>query len=235
MSFDVYVGSFTRYITGDWDNQGQQLARETGVPYQLIRADETEEAPPPAGEVRQAVVNWRAAINGGLGEHLPDPLNWDEGDETPYFTERPGWPGYASLLLTAAYDDHPDLKRPETLPEEWGDDPAYKASSEKNAETRYPALIAANLWLPGEFDFMFGVEDLGGNERSIASCEALLEELRELNERTFKGNAEDLASWRAKTLDDDAPVDAHARTALALLMALAESAVANKLPMMLDY
>jgi hypothetical protein len=235
MSFDVYVGSFTRYITGDWENQGQQMARETGVPYQLIRADETEEAPPPSSEVRQAVENWRAAINGGLGEHLEEPLSWDESDETPYFTERPGWPGYASLLLHAAYDDHSDLKKPERLPEEWGDDPAYKAASEKNADTSYPALLAANLWLPGEFDFMFGVEDLGGNERSIASCGALLEELRELNERTFKGQDAELAAWRAQTVEEKSPLDAHAKNALALLIALAESAVENKLPMMLDY
>ncbi len=235
MSFDVYVGSFTRYISGGWENVGQQLARETGVPYQLIRADETEEAPPPTEDVRGQVESWRDAINQGLSRHLKRALAWDESDETPYFTDRPGWSAYASLLLHAAYDDHPDMKKPASLPEEWGDDEAYKLSSGEDTTTRYPALLVADLWLPGEFDFMFGVQDLGENPRKIASCAALLEELRELNQRTFKATPEQLDVWREALPAESAPLNDQARVGLAILLNLAEKAVQHQLPMMLDY
>jgi hypothetical protein len=235
MSFDVYVGTFTRYITGDWENAGQQDAREQGIPYQLIRADETEEAPPPTEDVRAAVESWLDGINQGLKNHLPSPLDWDESERSPYFTERPGWAAYAALLLHAAYTDHPEMARPEKLPEEWGEDAAYKASTADESDTQYPALLAANLWLPGEFEFMFGVEDLGGNERAIASCAALLSELRELNARTFALTDEALRSIRTEPIPRDAGLDDLAKAGLAHFIGLAGDAVNHQLPMMLDY
>lgn len=235
MAFDIYVGSFTRYITGDWENAGQRAAREQGIEYQIVRDNMTEEAPPPPDEVRAAVADWLLQINEGLGEHLGERLAWDESDAAPYFTERPDWNGYAAVLLLAAYDDHPELDQPELLPEEWGEDPAYLASTGDEAESHYPTLLHADLWLPGEFEFMFGVEDLGDNPRGVASTRALLEELRELNEATFQGSQADLDRWRAAPPPDGAPLVAHARFGLAVLMAMAEEAVRTGLPLMPDY
>ena len=235
MAFDVYVGPFTRYITGDWENAGQQAAREQGVPYQLIRADETEEAPPPTEDVRQAVESWLDAINQGLKAHVPHKLAWDESEQAPYFTERPGWPAYAALLLHAAYDDHPEMARPAELPEEWGEDSAYKASTAEDSDTRYPAILAANLWLPGEFEFMFGVEDLGGNERAVASCKALVDELKDLNQRTFALSEAQLAELRSQPAPETAAFENLARSGLACFLGLAETSANRHLPMMLDY
>lgn len=235
MSFDLYVGNFTRYITGEWENMGQRAAREQGIAYKLIRDNETEEAPPPPEEVRQAVAEWLAHLNEGLAGHLDTALAWDESDDAPYFTDRPGWAGYAALLLHAAYDDHPDLPRPAGLPEEWGDDPAYVKATDEEGETRYPALLLADLWLPGEFEFMFGVEDLGGNPRAVASLAALREELAELNARTFNGTPAELAEWRRLPGAEDAPLDQLAKMGLAMMIAMADEAAKHGLPLMPDY
>ncbi len=242
MAFDLYVGTFTRFITGDWENVGQRAAREIGVDYEIIRDNMTEELPPPPDEVLEAVLEWRAHLNEGLAKHLPAPLDWEESEpdalgegELPYLTDRPGWHGYAALLLTAAHDDHPEVGKPATVPEEWGEDAAYKRSSGEEADTRYPTLLLADLWLPGEFEFLFGAKDLGENSRSVASTKALLDELRELNQRTFRGTAEDLAAWRQDLPDEDAPIDELAKATLAMMMLLAEEAVKRRLPMMPDY
>jgi hypothetical protein len=235
MSFDVYVGSFTRYIGGDWENMGQRQARELGVEYKLIRDNQTEEAPPPPDEVREAVSEWLAAINEALGEHIGAPLAWSESDETPYFTARPGWEGYSALLLHAAHDDHPSLARPTRVPDEWGEDPAYLASTGDDGETRYPAILLADLWLPGAFDFLFRVEDLGGNDRAVASTVRLLEELKDLDSRTFQSTPAQLAAWRARGSGPEASFDDNARAGLAVLIALADEAVQRGLPLMPDY
>ena len=115
MAFDIFVGSFTRYIGGDWENLGQRAAREQGIPYKIIRDSETEEAPPPTEEIAATVAEWREALNQGLKDQLKTPLTWEESMGTAYVTDRPDWAGYASLLLWAAYEDAPKLKKPKTL------------------------------------------------------------------------------------------------------------------------
>jgi hypothetical protein len=235
MAFDLYVGSFTRYILGAWENVGQRTAREHGVEYKLIRDNETEEAPGTPTEILEQVVDWRRRLNAGLEAHLPAPLDWEESEDTPYVTDRPEWHGWAALLLLAAHDDNPKLALPLTVPEEWGDDPAYKASTEDDSETRYPTLLMADLWLPGDFDFMFGVEDLGGNPRAVASTRALRDELRDLNGRTFQATDAQLAAWAKRLPAEDAPLQELARSTLGMALGLAEEALKLNLPMMPDY
>ena len=235
MAFDIFVGSFTRYIGGDWENLGQRAAREQGIPYKIIRDNETEEAPPPTEEISATVAEWREALNQGLKDQLKTPLTWDESMETAYVTDRPDWAGYASLLLWAAYEDAPKLKKPETLPEEWGEDPAYKLATGEESETKYPAVLMANLWLPGDFDFMFGIEDLGGNPRAVASTAALLEELTTLNERTWKASKRDLAAWKKQQPPEDASFEDNAKFGLAVMLAMVEEARKLNVPMMPDY
>lgn len=235
MSFDLYVGSFTRYISGDWENAGQREAREKGHDYKLIRDNETEEAPPPTEEILATVEEWRDAINAGLQEQLKITLAWDESKEAPYATARPYWHGYAAMLLLAAHDDNPDDPRPEKLPEEWGEDPAYKKSTDDDGETRYPTILLADLWLPGDFDFMFGLEDLGGNPRAVASLAALREELAELNRRTINATPEQLAEWAKKNVGEDASFIDQASFGLALMTAMSDEAQRLQLPLMPDY
>lgn len=235
MAFDLYVGSFTRYISGDWENLGQRAAREQGIPYKIIRDNETEEAPPPTEEIQATVEEWREALNEGLKEHIETTLAWDESKEAPYLTDRPGWHGYAALLLLASYADAPDLPRPKAMPEEWGEDVAYQRATAEGSETRFPAIVLANLWLPGGFDFMFGIEDLGGNPRAVASTAALIEELVQLNEATVKGTPKDFDAWRLHEPAEDAPLEAHAKFGLAVLTRMCNEAIRMNAPLMPDY
>lgn len=235
MAFDLFVGSFTRYISGDWENLGQRAAREQGIAYKIIRDNETEEAPPPTDEIQATVAEWRDALNQGLRDQLTAPLDWSEEKSAPYVTDRPGWEGYAAVLLLAAYDDAPDLKRPKFLPAEWGEDPAYQKAISDDSDTSYPAILMANLWLPGEFDFMFGVEDLGGNARAVASTAALAEELQALNESTFKATKKQMDEWRKVAPAEGSTLEDYAKFGLAVMSAMVAESVKLNAPLMPDY
>ena len=75
----------------------------------------------------------------------------------------PGWDGFGSLVLWAAYAEHPALRRPASLPEEWDNDPALMRSNAAGFRSRYSHLVRnVELWLPSPFEFTFEGEDIDG-------------------------------------------------------------------------
>ena len=105
---------------------------------------------------------WRSTLSESLGSKITRPLDWDENLDAPYFTGRPGWDGFGSLVLWAAYAEHPALRQPATLPEEWDNYPALMRSNVAGFRSRYSHLVRnVELWLPSPFEFTFeGVRHL---------------------------------------------------------------------------
>jgi len=237
VAFDIYVGPLTRYYTGDWENRGQQAARENGLAYQVVRPGDSEEAISDPERIRTAVCDWREALTEALGDHLEGPLEWPESSVLPYFTDRPSWTGYGALLLLAAYEEHPELDPPSVFPENWREDRALAMSREDDlANSDYPALLVPELWLPCPFNFMFKFLDPAGNDLYIASLFTLRDQLELLNERTFRFGPDDLMEWRqGPPAPEGAPFNEAARFGLGVFLHLAAEAVANRMPMKLDY
>jgi len=227
MALDVYVGSLTRYYTGDWENVAERSARARGAPPQAARQRD-------AASVRPAVLAWRDALATSLGATVALGLDWDESTEAPHFTGRPGWDGFGSLVLWAAYAEHPALRRPDSLPEEWDDDPALLRS---NAEgSRYSHLVRnVELWLPSAFDFTFEGQDVDGRRIVVGSAPTLARQLAELNGATWKAGESEVARWAQAATPDDARLELKARYAFAILLDLARQAVGHRLPIKLDY
>ncbi len=161
-------------------------------------------------------------------------LDWDESPEAPYFTGRPGWDCFGSLVLWAAYAEYPALPRPASLPEEWDDDPALLRS---NADgSRYSHLVRnVELWLPSPFEFTFEGEDVDGRRIVVGSVMTLARQLAELNGATWKAGNGEVAAWGQSAPADDAMLEFKARHAFAILTDLAQQAVDHRLPMKLDY
>lgn len=207
----------------------------------------------------EAVSAWRDALNQQLEHQLAVPLDWDESEAAPYFTDKPGWDGYACLLLLAAHDEYPELPRPTTATNDWADDPAWERASRQDfAHTRYASILTPSLWLPCEVEFRVPTQDLAGEDIEVGSSVALLAQLRALNERTFGGSPDELAQWLgagpepgtgvdltaspeqikqqlADRSDEPVPFDYTARFGLALFLDLAEKSVTHRLPMKLDW
>lgn len=256
MGLDVYVGSFSRYHSGNWLTITQQAARYIGVPVvnmvegepiTVIRADDIEDtaagpvlkrlnrsrrARKQRKETQQNVIDWRARLSQELQEDISQPLEWDERPDVEYFTDKLGWEPYGQLLLWASYDEHPELPRPHDAVAEFDEDPAYKASS--NLSSRNDQLLSG-LWLPGGYSFSFEVSTITGLETFGGWNQLLLEQLTKLNGRTWDASDSMIAEWRWNGVEDGAPLEDQAKYAFAVFLKLARKSVAHDLPMILDY
>lgn len=234
MALDVYVGSLTRYYAGGWENLVEKALRERGVP-QPVRTSRPVDAANAQDRIRPTVIAWRTALARALGERITAPLDWDETADAPWFTNRPGWDGFGSLVLWAAYAEHPSLRRLETLPEEWDHDVALTRSTAAGFRSRYSHLVRnVEMWLPVAFEITFEGEDVGGRRVVVGSVTTLRRQLAELNAATWKASAADVAAW-ARVPTEQGPMEGRARYAFAILTDLAQRAHAERLPMKLDH
>lgn len=235
MGLDIYVGSLTRYYAGDWELITQKAAKEMGLDLQVIRAHDPDDAIRDPEQIRSTVLTWRNNLTVALGKSLSKPLDWDEGPEAPYFTDKPTWDCYSDLVPWAAYDEHDKLTRPYDSVAEFGIDPAYVASTATTFDTRYAHLYDGKLWLPCSFEFAFKTEDAGGNPIRIGSSLALHRQLKDLNKRTWSASDQMIAEWRRDGSEHGAPLESGARFAFSVFYELAAEANTHRLPMRLDY
>lgn len=236
MGLDVYVGSFTRYYSGNWETVIQTYGREKGLDIQVVRSHEPADVVTNPEEIRPAVLAWRDQLSQGLGSNIVGRLDWDETDAAPYFTDKPSWDCYSALLLWAAYAEHPGLPRPVDFVEDWTTDPAVQKSQDTNFKTAFPQLLRdVEIWLPHDFSFTFQAADLTGTENSFGSSVALLVQLEELNRRTWTATEPTRLEWQREGASQDAPLEIRAGFAFAIITELARQAVAHRLIMKLDY
>ena len=228
MSLDVYVGPLARYYGGDWENAAERGVR--GIAASSVHR--------PAGRdrIRQTVLTWRETLAASLGNSLSVPLDWEETEAAPYFVGRPGWDGFGSLVLWAAYVEHPVLRAPATLPEEWDNDPALVRSNVDGFRSRYSHLVRnVELWLPVGLDFTFEGESVDRRRVVMGSSATLARQLADLNAATWKARRDEIATWGRRVPDDSAPLELRARHAFAVMVELAARAIEHRLPMKLDF
>jgi hypothetical protein len=231
MALDVYVGALTRYYAGDWESIADKKEKRTRSKATRASGDPGKESE----RIRTAVLTWRDGMKRALQQHLAEPLDWVETAEAPWFTGRPGWDGFGSLVLWAAYAEQPGLHRPPTLPEEWDDDPALVRSNAEGFRSRYSHLVRnVELWLPCAFDFTFEGEDVDGRRIIVGSSPTLGRQLGELNAATWKMNAGELVVL-ANNRPAGSALETCARYALAVMTGLVRHALGHRLPMKLDY
>ncbi|SKA24322.1 hypothetical protein SAMN02745126_04392 [Enhydrobacter aerosaccus] len=236
MALDVYVGSLTRYYAGEWENVAEKAARERG---ERQNQNPARRAPDQIGEsdrIRLRVLEWRTVLARSLGDNIDEPLEWNEAARAPYFTGRPGWDGFGSLVLWAAYAEHPLMSLPSALPEEWDNDPALIRSNAEGFRSRYSHLVRnVELWLPCAFRFTFEGQDVDGRRIVVGSVNTLASQLADLNGATWKVDEEELSSWERRRPGADATLELRARYAFAVMRNLARQALEHSLPMKLDY
>jgi len=235
MALDVYVGTMTRYYRRDWETVGQRWAREQGTKYGVIRPGGAPPSPS-AEQIKEAVTTWCAAMTDALAPHGFGPVNWDEDDHQPYFTDRPGWVAYCALLVWAAHSEHPDLPLPNIPPESWADDPAYQRSTKSEFKTRFRTILEAQLWVPSDFPFVFGFPTLASEKASyIGSIFTLKKQLDDLDARTsdqlqqLKAPGSQIRKPNGRSLVEEA----HA--GLKIFRNLANQACEHRLPLLLDF
>ncbi len=235
MALDVYVGSLTRYYAGAWENPMEKAARERGMP-QPVRPAGPAQAAKSQARIRPKILAWRSALARALGGRIRVPLDWNESDEARWFADRPGWDGFGSLVLWAAYAEHPSLRLPEILSEEWDhEDIALTRSTAEGFKSRYSHLVRnVEMWLPVAFEITFEGEDVDGRRVVMGSVSTLRRQLADLNAATWKASPLEVAAW-GRTRAEGGKVEESARRAFAILCELARLAEVERLPMKLDH
>jgi hypothetical protein len=232
MALDIYVGSLTRYYVGKWETAGARYAREQGIPYQTVRPHpESHDAVTDPVVVKEAVQGWRSSLEAGLRQHLSTGLSWEEEADSPYFTDRPAWDGYAGLVLLAAHTECPEFPLPECATAEWDKDDAYQAAASRDFKSRFSHLYDVVIWLPCRFSFKFKAPDAVGTQVWFGSSLELLDELRRLNEETYRISSD----RKFEDADEGNRFDKSARLGLEMFLRLAQLSVEHQLPMKLDY
>ena len=214
MSLDIHVGPLSRSPSGQWGNVGTDAVAAR----------------------RNVVLTWRDGLNRRLADRLPAPLDWDETDQAPQFSGRPGWHGLAALVLWAAYAEHPAVRPPVRLPEELESDPILQRARGDGFRSRYAHLVRnVELWLPQSFDFVVEADDIDGRRVVMGSAAVLRRQLEDLNGATWKARPRSIAGWAGRDLPDTASVEDNARHAFAVLLDLTDRAVEHRLPMKVGY
>jgi hypothetical protein len=236
MALDVYVGSLTRYYAGDWKSVADRTTPEPARKAESGQPRAAGSSKKDRDRIGAAVLEWRRSLDDALAPHLAEPLSWNEASGAPWFTDRPGWDGFGSLVLWAAYAEQPTLRRPGALPKEWDDDAALVRSNAEGFRSRYSHLVRnVELWLPTALDFTFEGEDVDGRRVIIGSSAALRRQLGELNAKTWKMDEDEMTALARIRPPVRASLEAAARHAMATMSGLVRQAVQLRLPMKLDY
>lgn len=246
MGLDVYAGTVSRYVAGDWLTIVQQVGAENGTPVITFRPNDPVEPVRDTQIIRAAVADWQDRLLARLGG---SGSRWTENAEAPYLTDKPAWSGYGAVVLLAAYLERPDLAPGERVgkglrrktvravqPSEFSDAEAFKATSTRSA--RFATLLGGAEWcMPiGSHQGVFEAPTPNGTVLTMGSVDRLLDELRDLNSDTLRLNQQQLATACAEGPPNfGAAVAEMAPFGLAILTRLAEFAVENRLCWIMDY
>ncbi|QIK72072.1 hypothetical protein G7070_07070 [Propioniciclava coleopterorum] len=226
MAFDLYAGSLTRYLSGDWKTAEQ------------LRAD-PETAPGGFdGQELERTLIWQASLLTELGGGEP----WAERSDLTYWTSSPRAAGVGGLQLLAAYQEQPDLmpkkgglfsrRKPTDDPLDPGASAAFQAATA--APTRYATLLSGvQWWLPiSGVPAVFSAKAPDGRTVTMGTVTGLRIELANL--ATALGMNEAMLNIMSSDEPDMTDLVAAGTYGLALFIDIAKVADDNRQPLVLD-
>lgn len=235
MGLDVYVGSLTRYYSGQWETIIQQMAPELGMTVEMRRPAPPSDAIEDPMVIQEAVIGWRIALAQKLHRQTKDSLDWNESVAAPYFTDKPAWDCYAALVMWAAGWDKPGLRLPDVVPERFSENDAFRRAERNKKGVLSHLATGTELWLPVELESVERVETVGGRRMLVGSSVVLLRQLLNVNAKSWRADQSTIDRWRHDGAQYGGPLEASARFAFSVFLRLTEEAVKHRLPMMLDY
>lgn len=234
MAVDLYVGTLTRYYTGQWENVVQKAAREQGLKYQVIRpTGDNSDAVTDPSEAEIAIQHWQQNVSNALKESGgTSGATWQEGMTPPYFTDRIGWDPLFALILWASYIER-EAAPPSKISPDMMNDPKYHECLADPSKYQTPTILSAQLWLPVDFVFYAKFPSPAGQEVDVGSLEGITSALGKINELSWKKM--DWRSWLKNDFEDRANLELNAQFGFAALASMAVEAKKNQLPMVLSF
>jgi hypothetical protein len=238
---DIYVGSFSRYFSGNWETAMQSYCREQNIPYERRnplgddQSEQNEECLTDPEELREIVYLWRNQLKSNVPMDISAQLNWIESPNTPYWTRQLGFDFLSDLIRWASHTDNPSCPPPIVRNLDWSSDPAYQKSSDLSSDSCFRNLLLPEVWLPENFNRPFQAEDIPGNQIYFGSAPKLLAELSTLSEMTWQSSLAELNDWWKGFPGGEVSLQQGAKIGCIILCDMAAIACREQVPMMLDY
>lgn len=183
--------------------------------------------------LRAGVDAWRKDLVSSVAEKVGAQLEWDEASDTVFESDL-GASGWTALRLFAFYAERSDLEWPDTVPALPEFDTTWReAADDKFSKSLYGQLLAAEMWLPGEFPVTIRAPRPDGDAAEIGSLKVLADQLLWLNQRTFQADLDEIATWLEMPADAGGAFLLAARRGYAALRAAVDVAQANAVPLVL--
>lgn len=183
-----------------------------------------------ASRLRPGIEAWREDLRASVADKVRAELHWDEGAATTCVHDL-GDSGFLAARLLGFLADRSELEWPDTVPPLLEMLPEWRADADaKFPRSRYGQLLACHVWLPGDFPVTFRVPMPDGEAAEIGSVQALADQLKWLNQRTFQADAEEVARWRRLPAPPGGEFVAAARRGLGGLLDAAGAAREWRLP-----
>ena len=199
MGLDIYAGTLTRYYSHNWKTVVQQWAEENGYTFNRITPDgepaDNEEELSPA-EVQAAVENWRDQILTAVSQPDQPPYTpWPEDNGKPYYTDKPDWDAFGSMLLVAACHTYGEPV-PLTVEKNWDfmEHPVI-ARLAADEERVWSLFRGTTWWLPLPDAFFFQAPLPTGDTAAIGTVGGLRKELEKLNQLAWQADEGTILSW----------------------------------------
>lgn len=235
MNVELFVGTLTRYYSGDWQNGRTRAGAPTPFGPQQPRGGVEVSDPV---ELQGILAEWLERTNEKLKAHLREPLAWQEGMLPAYQVGELGVPGYGGAILLAAYTNNAHLPRPATFMKNWNGDPAVAAAMATEKSEKKDAvweILNCTIWFPASFSFGIGMKDPSGQPIKAGSIDLLWRALEYLNDTNWGATPEDIATWRTRPLSETDTFDTQAQFGFATFYEMCRIARENRLPMKLHY
>lgn len=234
MGLEIYVGSLTRYFCGEWETALYQILRKKGYSSQQMKEESAKREKVCRDEIYPEVVEWKQKINDEMKSHFANGADWNEDAMAPYFVDQLHFQSHSSLMLWAAYSEHPSLTRPKECVEEFQNDEAFCLCAEENSPTEFKHLLRGTVcWLPIDFEEPFKAVDICEEELVYGSSVQLLNELSLLNGKTWKADKATIERWRRLGLGQSCSLEEAAKYGLSVFLPLVVKSIENKLVMRL--
>lgn len=255
MGLDIYAGTLTRYYTQNWKNVAQQWAEANG--YTLTRNAPNGE--PEAvdvispDEVRAEAERWRDKILRAIAPAGHEPLPaWEEGNERPYYTDKPDWDAMNALLLFAACKLYGEAVPP--LFDRGGTFEDYPVSQRAygDEQMRCSLFCGAVCWLPVDQPLYIQAPLPTGEQVVISTVGALRQELEQINALSWQADEAAILGWagtegtsasvesveRQQAADDEHrqySTESLAKCAYSMIWRAVRFSQANGVPILLDF
>lgn len=193
MGLDIYAGTLTRYYTHNWKTAVQQFGEAHGIPVHIIRAHSAS-SPATAEEIFSRVSQWRDHIIQGLA--LSEPPLWNEdADQTPYYTNKPGWEAITALQLFVIANML-GKNVPETIPKNYDitQSDLYQEYRQQNCDSI--SVLDCDWWVPIAEPAIFSYVLPNFQESLLASTGTLRSELKAINALQWNAEPSAILKWQ---------------------------------------